>query len=96
MSPQFEGLVIIPLASHTLIQRALVTSHDELVVLDFPDPDRAEVELCFDGQTMIRLDQPTRVECRVSDLTVEVIKLDSRLFYDTVSAEFFRGQCEGR
>lgn len=93
MSPEYGGLVIVPLASHTLIQRAIVTAPDEVVKLDFPDEKRANVELTFDGLSKVALDCPTAVECRVAEKTVELIKLDSRLFYDTVAQEFFGAHC---
>lgn len=95
MSPEFDGLVVVPLASHTLIQRAVVTGPQEIVTLDFPDELRALVEFSFDGLSTVQVNNPSRAVFKVAQETISLIKLDSRLFYDTVAAEFFRGQQEG-
>ena len=95
MSPEFDGLVVVPLASHTLIQRAVVTGSQEIITLDFPDEQRALVEFSFDGLSTVQVHKPSRAVFRVAQETISLIKLDSRLFYDTVASEFFRGQQEG-
>lgn len=95
MSPEYAGFVVVPLASHTLIQRAIVTAPDEVITLDFPDASRAHVEFSFDGLSVEQVDCPERAEFKVASETIELVKLDSRLFYDTVATEFFTGQQEG-
>ena len=95
MSPEYAGLVVVPLASHTLIQRAVVTAPQETITIDFPDDSRALVELTFDGIEAQQYDKPQRIEIASAQEHISLIKLDNRLFYDTVAAEFFRGQQEG-
>lgn len=89
MSPAFDGLVVVTLASHTLVQRALVTGHDDVVTVAFPDEKRAHIELVLDGVQVKTPNDLLAIECRVSKKTIELIKLDHRLFYDTIAAEFF-------
>lgn len=95
MSPEYAGLVVVPLASHTLIQRAVVTAPHEVISIDFPDKARAFVELTFDGIIAEQYECPDRVEVRAAEKGVALIKLNNRLFYETVAAEFFHGQQEG-
>lgn len=92
MSPDFDGLVIVPLASHTLVQRAVVTGRDDTVVIDMPDERRSNIELTLDGTLVPVNGRVSSIRCKISDHTVELVKLDNRLFYDTVAAEFFSGQ----
>lgn len=94
MSPEYAGLVVVPLASHTLIQRAVVTAPHEVISIDFPDKARAFVELTFDGIIAVQFERPDKVEVRAADKDVALIKLDNRLFYETVASEFFRGRQE--
>lgn len=94
MSPEYAGLVVVPLASHTLIQRAVVTAPHEIISIDFPDMARSFVELTFDGIIAQQYQHPDRVEVRAAEKDVALIKLDNRLFYETVASEFFHVQQE--
>lgn len=92
VSPGYEGMVVVPLASHTLVQRAMVTAPNDGIEVTFPEQNRSEVTITVDG---LRCDfaeaSPVSVKVAIADESVELIKRDNRLFYDTVSAEFFRG-----
>lgn len=92
MSPDFDGLVIVPLASHTLVQRSVVAGKDDVVDIDLPDERRANIELSLDGTSVLIAGSVSSIRCRVSEHAVELVKLDNRLFYDTVASEFFSGQ----
>lgn len=94
VSPGYRGMVVVPLASHTLVQRAIVTAQDDVVRVHFPDLSRSKPVLTFDGFDAFgcgceRGSEITEVTLEVSDHYIELIKLDSRLFYDTVAEEFF-------
>lgn len=89
MSPDYDGLVIVTLASHTLVQRAIVTGNNDKVTINLPDKRRAKIEMVLDGE-QIEIDGAIdAVSCNVSDKTVKLVKLESRRFYDTVATEFF-------
>ncbi|MBK5210768.1 MAG: NAD(+)/NADH kinase [Coriobacteriia bacterium] len=92
MSPDYSGLVVVPLASHTLVQRAVVAAHTDRISVEFPDSARARAEIILDGVTVPFDAPPTSLSAEISANYVEIIKLDSRLFYDTVAHEFFSGQ----
>ena len=92
MSPDYNGLVVVPLASHTLVQRAVVTAPTDRISVEFPDSARARNEIILDGVTVTLDVTPTTLTAEVSQNYVEIIKLDSRLFYETVAHEFFSGQ----
>lgn len=94
VSPGYRGMVVVPLASHSLVQRAIVTASSDVVRVHFPDLSRAKPVLTYDGFDAFPDCCPegteiTEVTAEVSDHYIELIKLDSRLFYDTVAEEFF-------
>lgn len=89
MSPDYDGLVIVTLASHTLVQRAIVTGNNDQVTINLPDKRRAKIEMVLDGEQRELDGGIDAVRCGVSDKTVKLVKLESRRFYDTVAAEFF-------
>lgn len=94
VSPGFVGMVVVPLASHTLVQRAIVTAPEDQVTITLNDPRRTTDELVVDGHTVV-LDGPVEyVECHVSNRSVTLIKSDDRRFYETVAREFFHGNRE--
>lgn len=92
MSPDFDGLVIVPLASHTLVQRAVVTGKDDEITINLTDERRANIQLTLDGTSVALQGRVSSITCKVSEHAVELVKLDNRLFYDTVASEFFSGQ----
>lgn len=92
VSPGYDGMVVVPLASHTLVQRAIVTAPDDEIAVGFPEQTRSEVTITVDGiRCNLGVALPVSVQVVIADESVELIKRDNRLFYDTVSTEFFRG-----
>jgi len=93
VSPGYDGMVVVPLASHTLVQRALVTAPDDEVVITLPEDNEADIILFVDGREIDLGDASiASIEIVTSPQTLELIKLDSRLFYDTVAQHFFAGE----
>jgi NAD+ kinase len=92
ISPGYEGMVIVPLASHTLVQRAIVTAPDDRAMVAFPEEFKSQKMILVDGRVLdIAGAKITSIEVAPSTQKLELIKLDSRLFYDTVSQNFFAG-----
>lgn len=89
MSPDYDGLVIVTLASHTLVQRAIVSAHKDVVRVNLPDRRRAKIEMVLDGKQIEVEPDIDFVECKVSDKMVHLVKIKSRRFYETVAEEFF-------
>jgi len=93
VSPGYGGMVIVPLASHTLVQRALVTAPDDTVEVSLSHEGEVEVMLSVDGRPLeVESAEVCSVEVKKSSQMLELIKLDSRLFYDTVAQHFFTGE----
>ncbi|HEY5540599.1 MAG TPA: NAD(+)/NADH kinase [Coriobacteriia bacterium] len=91
VAPGFGGMVVVPVAPHTLESRAIVTDVNDTVEITLPDPTRADACLAVDGDpTPCRLALESVTVCRGAD-DVLLVKLDGRHFYETLSSEFFGG-----
>ncbi len=91
VAPGFGGMVIVPVAPHTLAVRPLVTDTHENVELSLPDSSRADACIIVDGEVLPCRQSIERVTVARGSHDVLLVKLDGRDFYETVSAEFFGG-----
>ncbi|MCL2024393.1 MAG: NAD(+)/NADH kinase [Coriobacteriia bacterium] len=90
VAPGYDGMVIVPLASHTLVQRAIVTAPGDTVAVTLPDTKKADISLSCDGVEIDTGERTIeRITVRASDRSIELIKRDNRVFYDTLAHEFF-------
>jgi len=91
VAPTFDGLVVVPVAPHTLLARALVTGPAETVDIVLADPARSDACVIVDGDVAPSRRALERVTVRRGDHDVALVKLHGRDFYDTVAEEFFGG-----
>jgi len=91
VAPGFGGMVVVPVAPHTLAVRSFVTDTHECVQLSLPDPSRADACVIVDGEVMPCRRSIERLVVSRGSHDVLLAKLDGRDFYETVSAEFFGG-----
>lgn len=91
VTPEFNGMVCVPIAPHTILARAFLTSSADIVELELSDERPAESSVFVDGSS-----SPARRAARWSRAPVrrgpgDVILLDSDAggFYDSVSRVFY-------
>ena len=89
VAPGFGGMVVVPVAPHTLHTRALVTGASDVVEVRLPDPTRSDACVVVDGELTPCRRSVDRVIVSRGDHDVLLVKLDGRDFYETVAAEFF-------
>lgn len=97
VTPDFNGMVCVPIAPHTILARAFLTSASDVVELEL-SPDRpAESSVFVDGQLVVCPEGGTTVSCSVKRGSGDIILLDAGAgsFYDSVSRVFY-GQMRGR
>lgn len=97
VTPDFNGMVCVPIAPHTILARAFLTSASDVVEVEL-SPDRpAESSVFVDGQLVTCPEGGTTVSCTVKRGQGDIILLDSSAgsFYDSVSRVFY-GQMRGR
>lgn len=91
VAPGFGGMVVVPVAPHTLAVRPIITDTHENVELSLPDASRADACIIVDGEVMPCRQAIERIIVSRGHHDVLLVKLDGRDFYETVSAEFFGG-----
>jgi len=91
VAPGHGGLVIVPVAPHTLRSRPIVTGPSDVVEIVLNEPARADACLSIDGDLMPCRQAIERITVRRGDHDVSLVKLDGRSFFQTVAEEFFGG-----
>ena len=91
VAPGFGGMVVVPVAAHTLRSRAIVTDASDTVEITLPDPTRADACLVVDGDPTPCRRHLERVTVTRGATDVLLVKLEGRHFYETLASEFFGG-----
>lgn len=89
VAPGFGGMIVVPVAPHTLHARAIVTGPSDVVEITLPDESRADACLIVDGDVRPCRRAIERVTVSRAEYDVALVKLDGRDFYETVATEFF-------
>lgn len=92
VAPGFGGMVVVPVAPHTLQARPILTEPSDAVEIVFPDPERADACVFVDGTATPCRRLLERVVVSRGEHDVSLVKLDDRNFYETVVEEFFEGR----
>lgn len=91
VAPGFPGLVVVPIAPHTLNARSLVTDVDDAVRIDLGEDQRGDAIVFIDGEPVDLPSRPIRVDADSSGPRVRLVRHDSDPFYRAVSRTFFGG-----
>ncbi len=91
VAPDFKGLVVVPLAPHTLLSRSIVTDPSDVVELDLSgNPESREASYFVDGE-FISIDRSIdRVLVRRSHNPTILLRHKHEGFYSAVADTFFR------
>jgi len=90
VAPGYSGLVVVPIAPHSLHSRALVTGPSDVVEV-FMDPSSAnrEATMFLDGE-IIEMERPVRrVVVRAGDEPTVLLRYKAETFYTRTSRVFF-------
>lgn len=89
VTPEFEGMVCVPVAPHTIMARAFLTGKADVVEI-IVDPDRpAETCVFVDGQPLGEGCHLRRVTCRRGPADIVLLNRSRESFYDSVSRVFY-------
>ena len=91
VTPEFTGMVCVPVAPHTLMARAFLTSPSDIVEVDMSPQRPAQRHFFADGQPVPHEEGWHGVRARVSRGPGDVVLLDGgrQSFYDSVSRVFY-------
>jgi NAD+ kinase len=88
VSPDVGGMVLVPVAPHTLCARAMVLGPGDVVRVTCPNPARAEACVSVDGDPVPCRTALGSVEIKVGDHDVRLMKVDGRDFYTVLTQTF--------
>lgn len=88
VSPDVRALVLVPVAPHTLADRALVLGPDDRLDISCPDTRKSDVCLTVDGAEVPCRLALERVTVWRGDRDVTLLRLDGRAFLDVASRKF--------
>ena len=91
MSPDAGGILLVPVAPHTLRARPLVLGPDAVVDLVLADPSRADGCIVVDGDTVPCRSALDRVTVRRDERDVTLVRLDGRSFHRVLRDTFLKG-----
>lgn len=95
VTPEFTGMVCVPVAPHTIMARAFLTAPSDVVEIAV-DPERpAETCVFVDGQPMGQGARLVHVSCRRGPGDVVLLDYSAQGFYGSVSRVFY-GKAAGR
>ena len=92
VGPLHRGMVVVPLAPHTLNSRAIVTEHQDVVEMTFEEgsPSSYEVSLFADGDAL-SFERPVQsVIVRVSNTPITLLNHRNESYYRQVARTFFK------
>ena len=89
--PDVAALVITPVSPHALTNRPLVVRESSEIAVVVRSAEGAAM-LSIDGQIGERLKDGDRVVCRKSPLSVQLLKMNSRTFFDVLRTKLKWGQ----
>ena len=91
VTPEFTGMVCVPIAPHTILARAFLTSPSDVVEIEM-SPERPVMRHFFaDGRPILREKGSRGVRATVRRGPGDIVLLDrnSQSFYDSVSRVFY-------
>ncbi len=91
VTPEFTGMVCVPIAPHTIMARAFLTSPADVVEIEMSAERPAMRHFFVDGQPVRRERDSVGVRARVRRGPGDIVLLDrgAQSFYDSVSRVFY-------
>lgn len=94
VAPGFTGLIVVPIAPHTLNSRAIVTDPSDVVEIDLTEKPLSEACIFVDGN-VLECEVPDHVIVSRGEGDILLLKHTEQGFYRSVSGVFFAGSGGG-
>lgn len=90
VAPSYMGLVVVPLAPHTIRSRAVLTGENDVVCIDLSDDFATrEATLFVDGE-LVAFDEPIRrIYVRRGSVPTVLLRYSNQNFYEHAAETFF-------
>jgi len=90
VAPDVRGMVLVPVAPHTMSARPMVLSPSDHVEITCPNPQRGDACVTIDGDQVPCRRMLDSVSVSLSDHEVSLLRMNGRDFYDVLSETFIR------
>lgn len=88
IDPNSECYCITPICSHSLAAKPIILGADKKLTVNAFSKKRADIYLSVDGRKVCSIKPKTKIEITKSSEVVELIRLNDRNFYKTLSMKF--------
>ena len=92
IDPSTENFCITPICSHSLSAKPILLGADNTVSLKAFSKKRTDIFLTVDGRKVSAIKPFTEIKISKSDSFVQLIRLNDRSFYKTLSFKFKDGR----
>ena len=89
VTPEFGGMVCVPVAPHTIMARAFLTGESDVVKIMIDSERPAETCVFADGQPLGEGCRLQHVSCRRGPVDIVLLNRSRESFYDSVSRVFY-------
>ena len=88
VSPEVRGMVLVPVAPHSVGTRPIIAGPADVVRISCPNPARSDACVSVDGDQLPCRRALDAVEVRVGEHDVRLMRIDGRDFYGVLSHTF--------
>ncbi|MDM8301313.1 NAD(+)/NADH kinase [Collinsella tanakaei] len=89
VSPDFDGMVCVPIAPHTIQARAFLTSPSDVIEVTMSRDRPSQSAIAVDGQYILSEGAVDRVVSRRGDADILLLDYGPESFYNSVSRVFY-------
>lgn len=89
VSPDFDGMVCVPIAPHTIQARAFLTSPSDVIEVTMSRDRPSQPAIAVDGQYILSEGAVDRVVSRRGDADILLLDYGPESFYNSVSRVFY-------
>lgn len=90
VAPTYKGVIVVPIAPHTLNSRPLVTDEDDVVEFDFENDNKNDMlAVSIDGQIKRNEEKVLKVIAKVDKNKTTILRYNDETFYSRISKVFF-------
>ena len=88
IDPSTENMCVTPVCSHSLLAKPIILGADKTIKLKAYSKKRTDIYLMVDGRRAVNIRPFTEIYITKSEKSVQLIRLNDRSFYKTISFKF--------
>ncbi len=92
VDPSMSCIILSPICPHALFTRPVVFGPEARLCVEASSNYDSEIFLTIDGETIVKIQDNQKIECRRSSQSVKIIKLKNNNFYEIVNEKLAEGR----